>query len=93
MVNAIMTLYHGTNAIVRSPDADTDPFNISAGVLQGDTLAPFLFILCLDYVLKTSIDHHNSLGFALQRARNRRRPPSQFLGKLVSKLGQILAKM
>ena len=73
IVNAIMTLYHGTNAIVRSPDGDTDPFNISDGVLQGDTLAPFLFILCLDYVLMT-IDRHNSLGFTLQKARSRRHP-------------------
>ena len=61
-------------AIVRSPDGDTEPFNISAGVLQGDTLAPFLFILCLDYVIKTSIDRPYSLGFTLQRARSRRHP-------------------
>ena len=30
--------------------------DIVAGVLQGDTLAPHLFIICLDYVLRTSID-------------------------------------
>ena len=41
---------------VRSPDGDTEYFDIVAGVLQGDTLAPFLFIICLDYVLRTSID-------------------------------------
>ena len=40
---------------VRSPDGDTDYFDIVADVLQGDTLAPYLFI-CLDYVPKTSID-------------------------------------
>ena len=28
----------------------TDYFDIVAGVLQGDTLAPYLFIICLDYV-------------------------------------------
>ena len=27
-----------------------------AGVLPGDTLAPYLFIICQDYVLRTSID-------------------------------------
>ena len=31
---------------------------IVAGVLQGDTLAPYLFIICLDYVLRT-IDWQN----------------------------------
>ena len=39
---------------VRSPDGDTEYFDIVAGVLQGDTLAPYLFIICLDYVLKKS---------------------------------------
>ena len=45
-VNAIMILYKNTAAIVRLPDGDT--FNITGGVLQGDTVAPFLFIICLD---------------------------------------------
>ena len=35
---------------------ETEYFDVVAGVLQGDTLAPFLFIICLDYVLRTSID-------------------------------------
>ena len=34
---------------VRSPDRDTDFFDIVAGVLPGDKLAPYLFIICLDY--------------------------------------------
>ena len=38
---------------VRSPDGDTEYFDIVAGVLQGDTLAPYLFIICLDFVLRT----------------------------------------
>ena len=41
---------------VCSPDGDTDYFDIVTGVLQGDTLAPYLFIICLDYMLRTSID-------------------------------------
>ena len=35
---------------------ETDYFDIVAGVMQGDTLAPYLFIICLDYVLRTFID-------------------------------------
>ena len=29
---------------------------IVAGVLQRDTLAPYLFIICLNYVIRMSID-------------------------------------
>ena len=39
---AIMILYKNIKAIVRSPDGDTDFFDIVAGILQGDTLAPYL---------------------------------------------------
>ena len=44
-VNAIMMLYRNTRSMVRSPDGDTDFFNIIAGVLQGDTLAPYPYHL------------------------------------------------
>jgi exonuclease III len=73
-VNAIMMLYKNTHAKVRSPDGDTDFFDIIAGVLQGDTLAPFLFIVCLDYVLRTSVDKAKHLGFTLTKSRSRRHP-------------------
>ena len=51
-VAAIMILYRNTKVKVRSPDGDTEYFDIVAGVLQGDTLAPDFFIICLDYVIK-----------------------------------------
>ena len=59
---------------VCSPDGDTEYFDIVAGVLQGDTLAPYLFIICLDYVLRTSIDKIRENGFELTKKRNRRYP-------------------
>ena len=74
-VTAIMMLYHNTEAMVRSPDGDTGFFEILAGVLQGDTLAPLLFIITLDYVLRKSLDIHKDLGFTLHKARSRRYPP------------------
>ena len=43
-VAAITILYRNTKVKVRSPDGDTEYFDIVAGVLQGDTLAPYLFI-------------------------------------------------
>ena len=66
-VAAIMILYRNTKVKVRSPDGDTEYFDIVAGVLQGDTLAPYLFIICLDYVLRTSIDKIRENGFELQK--------------------------
>ena len=56
---------------VRSPDGDTEYFDIVAGVQQGDTLAPYLFIFCLDYVLRTSIDKIRENGFELTKKRSR----------------------
>ena len=47
-VAAITILDRNTKVKVRSPDVDTEFFDIVAGVLQGDTLALYLFIICLD---------------------------------------------
>ena len=67
-------LYRNTEVKVRSPDGDTDYFDIVVGVLQGDTLFPYLFIICLDYVLRTSIDKMKDNGFKLTKERNLRYP-------------------
>ena len=67
-------LYKNTKVNVRSPNGDTDYFDIVVDVLQGDTLAPYLFIICLDYVLRTSIDIMTDNGFKLTKERSRRYP-------------------
>ena len=69
-----MILYKNTKVKVRSPDGDTEYFDIVAGVLQGDTLAPNLFIICLDYVLRASIDKIRENGFELTKKRSKRYP-------------------
>ena len=69
-----MILYRNTKVKVRSPDGDTEYFDIVAGVLQGDTLAPYRFIICLDYILRTSIDKIRENGFELTKKRSRRYP-------------------
>ena len=73
-VAAIMMLYRNTKVKVRSPDGDTDYFDIVVGVLQEDILAPYLFIICLDYMLRTSIDKIIENGFKLTKERSRRYP-------------------
>ena len=70
---AAITILHRNNKVkVRSSDGETDYFNIVAGVLPGDTLAPYLFIICLDYVLRTSIDKIKENGFEAEGT-----PPKQ----------------
>ena len=54
-----MMLYKNTQVKIDSLGVDMD-FNI--GVLQGDSLAPYLFIICSDYILLTSIDLINENG-------------------------------
>ena len=57
---------------------ETDYFDIVAGVLQGETLVPYLFIICIDYVLRTSVDLRKENGFKLAKERHRRYP-AQFI--------------
>ena len=45
---------------------EMDFFSIFAGVLPGDTLASYLLINCLDYVLQMSIDIIKENGFTLK---------------------------
>ena len=70
--------------MVRSTDGDTPFFETTTGVLQGDLLALFIFIICLDYsiyiykyILKTSLNNDRELGFTLTERRNRRYPSEQ----------------
>ena len=58
---------------VHSPDGDTDYFNIVAGVLQGDTLAPYL-IINLDYALRMSIHKIKDNSYKLTKEKGRRYP-------------------
>ena len=69
-----MMLYKNTKAVVQSPDRDTDLFVALVEVLQGDTLALFLSILLLDFVLQISVDPLNEIGFTLEKVRRRRYP-------------------
>ena len=73
-VPALMMLHGNTKVKVRSPEGVTDFFDIVSGVLQGDTFVLYLFISCLDRVVRTSIDQMKENGFTLKKARSRRYP-------------------
>ena len=68
---AITILYRNTKVKVCSPDGDAKNFDIVARILQGDMLAPYLFIICLDYMLRTSIDKIRANSFELTKKRSR----------------------
>ena len=75
IIDAIKAIYTDSTALVISPDGVTEPFPILAGVLQGDTLAPFLFIVVLDYVMRHALkDIHLSTGVILEERKSRRHP-------------------
>ena len=70
-VAAIIMLNKNTKVKVCSRDRNTAFFDIIVVVLLGDTLAPYLFIICLDYVLWTLIDLMKENGISLEKARSR----------------------
>jgi hypothetical protein len=63
MVQSIEAIYHNSRSAVLVNGNLSEEFNVAAGVLQGDTLAPFLFIIVVDYVMKNAENEHtNSKG-------------------------------
>ena len=74
IVDAVNMMNTNTTAQVFSLYGDTEFFEILAGVLQGDTLAPYLFIIASDYAMKQAVGNKSNLGFTLDRSRIRRNP-------------------
>ena len=73
IVKAIMSMYSCTSATVFTSDGQSDPFDITAGVLQGDTLSPFLFVIVVDYIMRLTVPD-SSVGFRWKRHEGSRRP-------------------
>ena len=75
LLRAIGNMYEGTRAKVVTPDGISEEFEILAGVQQGDTLAPFLFIIALDYALRKAINgQEQDLGFTITPRKSGRNP-------------------
>ena len=53
--NNALQKHENTKAMVQLLDRDIDFFDIVAGIFQEDTLALYLFIIYLDYVLQLTI--------------------------------------
>ena len=76
-----MLFYIGTSAVEATAHGNTEKFSASYGVLQGDTLAPFLFITLLDYVLCETL-LNNIDGLTITHCRSSRYPAVR-IGALV----------
>ena len=74
IVNLIERMYTDTMAKVITTDGMTEAFKILAGVMQGDTLAPYLFIVVIDYIM-FSVTDNKDYGFTIAQRRSRRYPP------------------
>ena len=71
LIANVMQFYIGTSAVVATETQKFFP--TTSGVLQGGTLAPFIFITLLDYVLReTLLD--NIDGFTITPRRSSRYP-------------------
>ena len=56
VVNAIQVLYPNSSSSVMVDGSISKPFCVTTVVLQGDVLAPFIFIILVDYLLLRSSD-------------------------------------
>ena len=75
IIDAIKLIYENSCAQIITPDGETQFFDIVAGIFQGDTLAPFLFIMVLDYALRQAYNSSNSeTGIVLEPRKGSRQP-------------------
>ena len=66
IITAIKVLYTNTTSTILTNDGETPACSTHARILQGDTLAPFLFIIVVDYVLRMSADTISINGFEIK---------------------------
>jgi endonuclease/exonuclease/phosphatase family metal-dependent hydrolase len=67
LLNLLFAILDGQQLVVRYDGECSVPFTPTAGVLQGDTLAPFLFLVVMDIIFRhTDPDPQHSYGFNLR---------------------------
>ena len=79
LISDIIQMYSDASACVSTELGPTEWFKTSSGVLQGDTLSPYFFIVLLDYALMSTLQ--DGVGFVV-RKRNGRRHPAIYFGVL-----------
>ena len=72
LISDIIQMYSDTSACVSTELGPTEWFKTTSGVLQGDTLSPYLFIVLLNYTLKKTLQ--GDVGFVVCKPNGRRHP-------------------
>ncbi|KAJ3584317.1 hypothetical protein NHX12_014813 [Muraenolepis orangiensis] len=67
IVKAIAIMYDNPSCFVQTTDGLTKEFLTTAGILQGDTLAPFLFVIVVEYILRQSLDIIHDKGITIKQ--------------------------
>lgn len=79
MIQAIMASYHGHQVQILTSAGLTEPISLTCGVLQGNICAPYLYVMCLDYVLRQALrKESDSYGFTYE-PRQRSQHPAKTL--------------
>jgi len=73
VVNAIRVLYDNSRSAVVVDGSISEPFDVTTGVLQGDVLAPFIFVILVDYLMLKATNGADS-GVVTHPRRSRRHP-------------------
>lgn len=60
-------MYQNPTCLVQTHDGPTKEFSTTSGILQGDTLVHFLFIIVVDYALRQSVDEISDMGLMVGR--------------------------
>ena len=85
LVRAVMSVYRGAQAAildVYGQVVDEAKIDLSVGVLQGDTLAPFLFILVMDFVLRKAMVESLGIQISKKTGTASRGSPAKYLTDL-----------
>ncbi len=64
-VDAVISVYYGATVDVKSDVDLSDYFDLGVGVFQGETLAPYLFVLVTDWIMRNAVPEA-SFGFCVR---------------------------
>ena len=63
IINVIKLLYEGSTSCVRVGGRNTESFEITSGVKQGDVLSPVLFIVVVDWIMRRVVEEDDGIDW------------------------------